>query len=238
MAVEAIPTLEDRTYNYQATFPKYAKQASLNVDYLVCGSLASSHRWIYGTWIIGNQYGGKQERYYDTSDYYYGKYPYGYLDRILSLFYEIPEGQTLHIFCGKCKYGITVDIKEELEPDLCLDVNNLSKKLTYDKLPEKYFSANPYLDKSIPPKPEFSLILSDPYYSESDCLRCGTSMINRNRVVKECFQVLKPHGFLVWLDQVYPMYSRREFLLVGTIGLIQSTNHRVRMIFIYEKQEG
>lgn len=31
------------------------------------------------------------------------------------------------------------------------------------------------------------------------------------------------------------MYSKMKFALVGVIGIIRSTNHRVRAVFIFQK---
>lgn len=191
--------LQDRAQNYNKTFPEFSKVAPLY----------ASDRWIIGTWIIGNCYTSKFN--------YYGEYPHKYLNRILSLFPDIPEENTLHLFSGVSEYGITLDINPNLKPQIIGDVHQLS-----ELIPKKY---------------KIQLILADPPYSEEDALHYGSPMIKRNKVVKECYKILDNNGFLVWLDQVYPMYNKTEFLLIGAIGLIQSTNHRVRMIFIYQKQE-
>ena len=81
----------------------------------------------------------------------------------------------------------------------------------------------------------FSLILADPPYSEEDAKRYGTPMVNRNTALKEATKILKPGGNLVWLDQVWPMFRKAELRLWGVIGVIRSTNHRVRAVFIFEK---
>ena len=35
--------------------------------------------------------------------------------------------------------------------------------------------------------------------------------------------------------QVLPMYSSKQLKLIGAIGIVRSTNNRVRMAFIFQK---
>ena len=60
-------------------------------------------------------------------------------------------------------------------------------------------------------------------------------MPSRLQVIKECYKVLRPGGFLCWMDQVLPMYRKNEFKRVGEIMITRSTNHRVRAVFIFER---
>ena len=46
---------------------------------------------------------------------------------------------------------------------------------------------------------------------------------------------MKKGGILIWLDQVLPNYKKIEFKIVARIGMVKSTNHRYRVITIYEK---
>jgi hypothetical protein len=39
----------------------------------------------------------------------------------------------------------------------------------------------------------------------------------------------------VWLDQVWPMHRKDEWRTVGRILLQRSTNHRVRLVSIFER---
>ena len=72
--------------------------------------------------------------------------------------------------------------------------------------------------------------------SVEDCEHYGTSMVKRNKVLKECVKVLELKGHLVWLDQVLPMYRKNELETVGYIGMVKSTNHRFRVITFFEKK--
>jgi len=168
--------------------------------------------WLYGVWMMGNTY--------KSGSYYYGAYPYGYLKRMYTLFPDCKK--ILHLFSGmltseEARGGIRFDIRITCKPDVLGDAHELSK----------YFPAN-----------TFDLILADPPYSNEDAYHYGRPMINRNKVIKECVKVLQPNGFIVWLDQVLPMYRKKELKLVGTIGIVISTNHRFRIASIFQKHEG
>jgi hypothetical protein len=162
---------------------------------------------IVGTWVMGNNYQVKSE--------YYGGYPHGYLKRISLLFPD--RRDVLHLFSGKVDTDIiagkTVDLNPDNGADYVTDAHNLSEIIT-----EK-----------------FDLILADPPYSVEDCEHYGTVMIKRNVVLKESSKLLKTGGFIVWLDQVLPMYKKTELRTVGYIGMVKSTNHRFRVITIFQK---
>jgi len=192
--VQKMKMLFERATLYNRTFPDYPP-------------LVSTERWLYGVWVLGNNYQSKQG--------YYGEYPPAYLKRVTSLFPDCTS--VLHLFSGsltnKCT-GIRFDSKNECKPDVVGNAEKLSN----------YFP------------PMFDIIYADPPYSNEDANRYGQCLVNRNKVLNECHKVLVDNGFLVWLDQVLPMYRKTEFQLVGTIGLVRSTNHRVRMVFIFQKQ--
>ncbi len=82
----------------------------------------------------------------------------------------------------------------------------------------------------------FDLILADPPYSIEDSEHYGTPMVRRNTVMKECASVLETGGFLVWLDQVLPMFSNRDWHLCGVIGIVRSTNHRFRVASFFRRE--
>jgi len=166
-------------------------------------------------WIVGNDY--------QNASNYYGAYPRTYLERILSLFPDVKGREILHLFSGSIdadvdEAGYTFDINEENSPHFVGDAETLSTV--------------------IPNELKFKLILADPPYSVEDADHYGTQMVNRNTVVSECWKVMPDKGFLVWLDQVLPIYSKHQFDMVGTIGLVRSTNHRVRCVFIFQKKTG
>lgn len=159
-------------------------------------------------WIVGTWVIGN---YYKNKSNYYGCYPHSYLKRIRSMFPDCKK--ILHLFSGSVQEEDTFDINPGNKPTYVGDAHKLSQAV----------------------KQKYPLILADPPYSDEDADHYGTPMINRNKVVKECVKILENGGFLVWLDQVFPMYRKTELKLVGAIGVIRSTNHRVRTAFIFTK---
>ena len=160
-------------------------------------------------WIDGMWIMGNN---YQTSGYY-GAYPHTYLKRIISLF---PDAENiLHLFSGNIPKGnyTRFDIIKEYA-DIQGDAHKLSS----------------YFDNK-----KFDLILSDPPYSVEDCEHYGCSMVKRNIVLKECYKILDDNGYIVWLDQVLPMFRKDELNMCGVIGMVKSTNHRFRVVTIFKK---
>lgn len=207
---------------YRAAFPDFAPL------YLMNGR-------IEGLWIMGNDYRVKSG--------YYGGYPAGYIPRVMAMF---PDARSvLHLFSGMVEKThpdhVTFDLNPDRKPDIVGDAEGLSCYFRPDMRAEAY-----------PHGRTFDLILADPPYSVEDCDHYGTPMVSRFKVVRECFKVLAPGGHLVWLDQVFPMFRKDETPLVGAIyartelpgltdageiGMIKSTNHRVRGVFIFRKDQ-
>lgn len=166
---------------------------------------------IVGTWIFGQNYRVKSK--------FYGGYPAGYLKRIAGLFpgMQVKE-KTLHLFAGftdQDKWpGVTVDIHPDRKPDYLDDAHTLEKV----------------------PLEQFDIVLADPPYSVEDADRYQTTMVKRNKVMDALGHRLKKGAFIVWLDQVLPMYRKKDFRIVAVIGCVKSTNHRFRVITIFEKQ--
>jgi len=159
-------------------------------------------------WIVGMWVIGN---YYRNQNDYYGCYPHSYLKRMKSMFPDCKK--ILHLFSGSVQQDDTFDINSKYSPTYVGDAHLLSNIV----------------------KKKYDLIFADPPYSNEDAKHYGTPMINRNVVVGECAKILESGGFLVWLDQVFPMYRKKELELVGIIGLVISTNHRVRMSFVFRK---
>jgi len=141
---------------------------------------------------------------------YYGAYPPNYLKRITSLFPDATE--ILHLFSGSLPKGnyVRFDLHGA-------DINGDAHEL------------NHYFEGDI-----FDLVLVDPPYSQEDAEHYGTPLINRNKVLLECYKVTQSGGYIVWLDQVLPMFRKTELYLCGLIGIVRSTNHRFRVASIFE----
>lgn len=169
-------------------------------------SMWFSKNWLLGVWNMGNNYGGSG---------FHGAYPSSYLKRITTLFPDCKD--VLHLFSGSLPPDPSytrVDVNPDRAPDVLCDAEELGAN----------FAEN-----------TFDIIYADPPYTESDALKYGQPMCNRNKVVKECYKVLKPGGFLCWMDMVLPMYRKTEWKRVGEISISRSTNHRIRGVFIFQK---
>jgi hypothetical protein len=144
---------------------------------------------------------------------YYGAYPPNFIRRVMALF---PDAKNvLHLFSGSLPPGpyTRFDIKGP-NADVIGDAHELSK----------HFGAA-----------SFDLILADPPYTDEDANHYGTPMIQRNKVLAECAVILQPGGFVVWLDQMLPMFRKRTLHLCGAIGIVRSTNHRFRVAAVFKR---
>lgn len=160
---------------------------------------------VCGFWLTGNDYRNPSK--------YYGAYPPNYLKRMKLLFPNAHD--VLHLFSGKVVKGTweketTADINPELRPDIICNAETLE----------------------IFP---FDLILADPPY-ENNHEKYGTERVNKHKAIKQAARNIKTGGYLVWLDTIQPMWAKADgWQLKGTIGLCQSTMHRVRMVTILRK---
>jgi hypothetical protein len=150
---------------------------------------------------------------YRNKTRYFGAYPPGYLPRMTTLF---PDCQrVLHLFSGslpKSKRYTRFDLKSKAEVNA--DAHELGQCFL----------------------PEFDLIYADPPYNKAAAAIYGTPMPNRHRVMQECHKVLKPGGFVVWLDTVWPLARKDQLKLVGCISIIRSQNHVFRNVVISQAQ--
>lgn len=161
---------------------------------------------LVGTWIMGNAYGVKSG--------YYGGYPHGYLRRIKALFPD--KHNALHVFSGRVDQsawpGDTVDLNPDMEPTYLDDAQSLERV----------------------PLADYDIILADPPYSVEDAEHYQPTMVKRNKVLKALTGV-RAGTPVVWLDQVLPMYRKDEWRVIGVIGMVKSTNHRFRVVTIFER---
>ena len=161
---------------------------------------------IVGTWIMGNAYGVKSG--------YYGGYPHGYLKRVKALFPD--KKHPLHVFSGKVDQSVwpgdTVDLNPEVEPTFLDDAQSLERVPLY----------------------VYDIVLADPPYSVEDAEHYKPTMVKRNKVMK-ALEGLNRGSHVVWLDQVLPMYRKDSFKIVAVIGMVKSTNHRFRVVTVFER---
>lgn len=215
-------TLQERCESFAGRFPKWPAAWPRVVR-------ESSRDVLYATWVLGNDYRNKTK--------YYGAYPPGYLARIDALFPDVchetnqiaptPDAQwpVLHMFAGSLPPGpyLRVDTRFDQDahvmPDLRGSVYNIS-----------YLRGGSEACNWL-----FSLVLADPPYSAADADQYGTGSVDKRRATAALAQVTRVGGHLVWLDTCWPMHRKAEWLTVGRIAIIRSTNHRVRMATIFER---
>ena len=172
------------------------------------GLYAGEDQRILGIWVMGNCY--------QVDSSFYGGYPHGYLKRVKALFPD--KSNILHLFSGKVDLGAlpgdTVDLDASLEPTFVDDAQDLSSV----------------------PIDRYDLILADPPYSVEDAEHYMPTMVKRNKVMRALGVKAKRGTHVVWLDQVLPMYRKDQWNMVGIIGMVKSTNHRFRVVTIFEKK--
>ena len=177
----------------------------------IASPLLNHNDILCGFWMCGNNYKNKSPLY--------GAYPPCYLKRMKLLFVdEFARGNILHLFSGSVNVDadpreLTLDINPENHPMIVANAEEV----------DKYFNG------------DVDLILADPPYDDNH-IKYGTEKVNKKKVIKGCVKCLKIGGFLVWLDTIMPIWAKADgWKLRGTIGLLQSTNHKVRVITILEK---
>ena len=210
-------TITQRRLLYENSFPNFPK-------------LQPDPNWLAGMWIVGN--------WYKRPNDYYGSFPHTILKRLLAFFPDCTR--IIHLFSGTIKdnvnrellgeelehsktWTITFDINPKLDPTICDNVSNL---LTYKHIFEKA-----------------DLIICDPYYDEKDYLLANLmnggpelKPINKAKVIRDLAQVMKSGSFLAWLDTRAVMWSKKDWKIIGLLGIQISTNTRYRAWTIWQKR--
>lgn len=164
---------------------------------------------LYGIWVIGALYANATP--------YYGAFPRTFLDRLMALFPDMGPHDILHVFSGSLPAGpyTRVDCNPLLEPDVVGDVLEV-KALFADRAP-------------------FGLVIADPPYSDDDAKKYQVVMIDRGKVTRALAEVVRPGGYLAWIDCVWPMHTKDQWVTVGRVLVQRSTNHRVRVLSLFER---
>lgn len=162
---------------------------------------------IEGLWIMGNNY---------RTSGYYGAYPHGYLSRIMSMFPDVQEADIIHVCAGSLPKGeyTRVDKNKTLEPEICCDAEVFSNHI----------------------QKKYKLALVDVPYSEEDALHYGYPMLSRRKTLDQCHKALEVGGWVIWLDQAPPIWAKKNWNWSLAIGMIKSTNHRVRVVLGFQKK--
>jgi len=167
--------------------------------------------WIYGVWYLGTSW---------TPVVIHGQHPPHYVDRLTALFADCPDW--LHAPSGIIPHGqygsinrTTLDLVSRAEgcPQYIGSVTDL-----------------PFDDES------FDVIETDPPYTDKDSKIYGTPKYPRNKARDEFHRVLRPGGYLCWLDTRYPSYRRKDWKLVGLIAVVTGFLRVTRVCSIFQKE--
>lgn len=162
---------------------------------------------LYGIWVIGNDYRGSG---------YYGSYPPGFVRRVRALFPDVEDCALLHAFSGAMLEGeyYRLDSNEDNGAELTGSV----------------YDVRTLVDGVIADDCFFHLIMA-----AADAEQYDTPMISRRKALAALATVTAPSRHLAWLDTCWPMHSKRDWLTVGRILVQRSTNHRARVLSIFER---
>lgn len=160
---------------------------------------------LYGVWVLGNDYRNRTR--------YYGAYPPGYLERVEALFGDVALEDTLHVFSGSLPAGRYTRCDSVQPAELRCSVYDLPGATAQ----------------------RFRLVIADPPYSAADAERYGAPMVDRRRVLEALAGVTVSGGHLAWLDTTWPMHRKAQWQTVGRILIQRSTNHRVRLLSLFER---
>lgn len=190
--------------------------------------LMATDEWLTGTWMIG--------ACYKNPNRLYGAYPHSYLDRVHAMF---PDARRiLHAFSGGLDIRTATQIILDVGPGDA-PAGSIELELVDMHGPEQgrfpTWQGDLFDFCELPDRQgKFDLILADPPYSAEDAKKYDCPAPNRAKIMRVLRKVAAPGADLVWLDQVWPMHRKDEWRTWGTIGLVRSTNHRVRLVSIFE----
>lgn len=193
-------TLQDRADAYAAAFPGRPPMQVVQEQ---------GRDVLYGVWMGGQNYQNRST--------FYGSYPPRYLDRVMSLFPDVPPTPltVLQAFSGSLPPGPYARCDSHQSAEYTCSIYDLP---------------------SVSAGQSWRLGVADPPYSAADAQRYGTPPLDRGRAMRALAQVIQPGGHLVWLDCVWPMHLSQQWATVGRITFIRSTNHRVRLVSIFERR--
>lgn len=204
-----------------------------NAAHLTYPPLAGTDDWVTGTWCIG--------ACYRNGNRLYGAYPRGYLERVHSMF---PDARKiLHAFSGGLTIHdamcVLVAPHGQCDNPTCGAWHDAEIELVDMHGPDqgRYPTWQGDLHEfcALPENAgRFDLILADPPYSAEDAKKYDCPPPRRADTLRALRVACKRGGNLVWLDQVWPMHRKAEWRTWAHIGLVRSTNHRVRLVSMFE----
>lgn len=153
-------------------------------------------------------------------DHYKGGMPLYAEEWLLDLAKDIlkkDNPKILNLFCGMNKQGTRVDIKKEVNPDICCDAHEVSEFFEYDS---------------------FDIVLADPPYSDEESEQLyGTPKINYKNWTNECDLLLKENGLLiVYHKYVMPNPNPEKYEVVKRVFIGTRTYHLPRVAIFFRKK--
>ena len=154
------------------------------------------------------------------SDRYKGGMPLHCEKRLIQLAKSMVNKRNiklLNLFCGMNKYGVRVDIREDVAPDYVHDA---------------------HLVGSLFPPETFDVILADPPYSDEESKELyGTGKINYKKWTSECNTILRPGGLLiVYHKYIMPNPDPSQFSVVKRVFVGTRTYHVPRIAIFFRKR--
>lgn len=153
-------------------------------------------------------------------DHYKGGMPLYCEEWLLELAKDILDNQDpniLNLFCGMNKYGLRVDLNEEVKPDYLCDAHYVSQVLYPSK---------------------FDIILADPPYSTEEAKELyGTPPLKYKVWTNECDKLLRSGGLLI----VYHKYlmsnpNPEKYIVVKRVFIGGRPYHLPRVAIYFQKK--
>jgi 16S rRNA G966 N2-methylase RsmD len=153
-------------------------------------------------------------------DRYKGGMPLYAEEWLIELAKDILEEEDItlvNLFSGMTQYGVRVDIKEEVKPDICEDAHDFAKHFE---------------------KESVDVILADPPYSNEESEELyGTGNLKYKTWTAECDQILREGGLLiVYHKYVMPNPNPEKYEVVKRVFIGNRTYHLPRVAIYFRKR--
>ena len=125
----------------------------------------------------------------------------------------------LNVFCGMNRWGIRVDINQEVKPDILCDVHKLSEYLN-------------------PGNIKFDIILADPPYSNKEAKELYNISIKLNykKWTSECDKFLRIGGlFIIYHKYIVPNPNPDKYEIVKRVFIGNRIWHLTRVAIYFQK---
>lgn len=125
----------------------------------------------------------------------------------------------LNVFCGMNQYGVRVDLRKKVKPNILCDVHKLSE----------------YLEPSLV---RFDVILADPPYSTDEAKDLyGTPPLKYKLWTRECDKFLRVGGLLmIYHKFVMPNPDPERYAVVKRVFIGNRTMHPPRVCVVFQKK--